>query len=191
METLTNALYRGLIIAVTVLLAVLTLVVTYQVAGRYVPFIPRAIWTDEISRLCLAWLVFLGAALAVRRNEHFVLDVIPQRFEDRHRTVVQTVILVFLGLAAVVMIVGGVGFVEAGLARTSTTTGLSLAWSFAALPVGGAATLIFVLELGLRSFRGESVKEIGTALEELDPGPDTDSGSDPTVESGTDQERSQ
>lgn len=168
MESVADAVYRFLLFAVTALLAVLTVVVTYQVFGRYVPFIPRALWTEEVSRLCLAWLVFLGAAVAVRRNEHFVLDVIPQRFEERRRTLVQGVILLFLALAALVMITGGMSFAETGMTRVSTTSGLRLVWSFAAIPVGGLAILFFVLELAVRTFRGQSVKEFGLALEDAD-----------------------
>lgn len=171
MISLGNSLYRVLMVAVTVLLAVLTAVVTLQVVGRYIPFIPRAIWTEEISRLCLAWLVFLGAALAVRRNEHFFLDVIPAKVETRFRAPIQTVILVFLAVAATIMVVGGIDFAAAGIDRTSTTSGIRLVWSFSALPVGGLATLFFVVELAIRSFRGESVKTIGSDLEEADAGP--------------------
>lgn len=159
-----DRLYRALLVVVTVLLAVLTVVVSYQVLGRYLPFIPRAIWTEEISRLCLEWLVFLGAALAIRRNEHFVIDVIPSKVASRFRIPIQLIILTLLAIAAIAIMIGGFSFAETGLARTSTTSGISLTWAFASLPVAGACMLFFVLELAVRTLRGESVEEIGADL---------------------------
>lgn len=166
MSAAANALYRVLLVAVTALLGVLTVVVSYQVFGRYVPFIPRAIWTEEISRLCLEWLVFLGAAIAIRRNEHFVIDVIPARFEARFRKPVQLVILFFVALASVAIIVGGLNFAETGTGRTSTTSGIQLVWAFAAMPVSGLCMLAFVVELAVRTLRGESVEQFGHELSE-------------------------
>lgn len=159
-----DRLYRALLVVVTVLLAVLTVVVSYQVLGRYLPFIPRAIWTEEISRLCLEWLVFLGAALAIRRNEHFIIDVIPAKVASRFRVQIQMVILALLAVAAVAIIIGGFAFAQTGLGRTSTTSGISLTWAFASLPVAGVCMLVFIAELGFRTLRGESVEEIGANL---------------------------
>jgi tripartite ATP-independent transporter DctP family solute receptor len=159
MNLLVNQLYRLLLVAVTVLLAVLTAVVSYQVIGRYVPFVPRALWTEEISRLCLAWTVFLGAALAVRRSEHFVIDAIPKRVEPWLGKPLQVLTLLLVGAAGVVMLVGGLGLAETGIGRVSTTSGIRLVWAFAAMPVSGACVLVFAVELLARMLRGEDLAE--------------------------------
>lgn len=164
MTALARGVYQVLLWVVTALLGVLTVVVSYQVMGRYVPFVPRALWTEEIARLCLEWLVFLGAALAVRRNEHFVIDLIPRRVEERYRRVIQFVVLALLALAAAAVIVGGLAFAETGASRTSTTSGIQLVWAFAAVPAAGVLILFFVLELAVRTFRGESMEEFGQQL---------------------------
>ena len=164
MTPVADRLYRVVLGAVTLLLGVLTVVVSYQVMGRYLPFVPRALWTEEIARLCLEWLVFLGAALAVRRNEHFIIDVVPARFEPRVRRPLQIVILVFLTIATVAILVGGLGFAQTGADRTSTTSGIQLVWAFSAVPVSAAVTLVFIAELAQRTLRGESVAEFGDRL---------------------------
>lgn len=168
MTAVADRLYRVLLVAVTVLLGALTVVVTYQVIGRYIPFIPRALWTEEISRLCLAWLVFLGAALAVRRHEHFLIDVIPGRVADRIRKPLQVVIIAITALGAVVLLVGGLHFATTGAARISTTSGIRLVWAYAAMPAAGLSMLVFLTELAVRTLHGENVEEIGTALVEAD-----------------------
>jgi len=164
MSALADRVYHGLLWAVGTLLGVLTVVVSYQVIGRYLSFIPRALWTEEIARLSLEWLVFLGAALALRRNEHFVIDLIPARVDARFRKPIQLVILAFVAVAAVALVLGGLAFAQTGADRISTTSGISLVWAFSAIPVAGVVMLFFVVELAVRTMRGESVAELGQQL---------------------------
>lgn len=164
MTAVADRVYHGLLWAVATLLGVLTIVVSYQVMGRYVPFVPRALWTEEIARLSLEWLVFLGAALALRRNEHFVIDVIPRRFEERFLKPIQLVILLLVAVAAGAIVLGGLAFAQTGVDRVSTTSGIQLVWAFSSMPVAGLLMLFFIAELGVRTFRGESVTRIGDDL---------------------------
>ena len=49
-----------------------------QILARYVDFIPRYIWTEEVARFCFIWIIMLGAMIAVRDDTHFDVDVLPQ-----------------------------------------------------------------------------------------------------------------
>lgn len=150
-----NRLSRVLMAIVAALLAALTIVVTFQVLGRYVPFIPRPLWTEEIARWLLAWLVFLGAAIALRRSDHFVIDVIPRRVEEKAGRALQVLVLVAVFAISLILLVGGALMTQGGLTRISTASGLHLAWAFAALPVGGLFMTIFSVELAIKVLRGE------------------------------------
>ena len=46
------------------------LITTYQVLGRYVPFIKDPSWTEETILTLMAYMSVLSAALAIRRNAH-------------------------------------------------------------------------------------------------------------------------
>lgn len=137
------------------LLAALTVVVTFQVLGRYVPFIPRPLWTEEVSRLLLAWMVFLGAAVVLRRSEHFVIDLLPRRVEERFGRALQLVVLVLVVAVSVALLVGGVLMAQGGLSRVSTASGLNRAWAFAALPAGGLFMVVFSVELAVKVLRDD------------------------------------
>ena len=43
------------------------------------------VWYDEVARACFIWLVFLGAAVAVKRGAHFglhiVVDMLPPQLK--------------------------------------------------------------------------------------------------------------
>src|SRR5690625_3456411 len=92
---------------IAALLAALRVVGTFQVLGRYVPFIPRPLWTEEIARWLLAWMVFLGAAIALRRSDHFVIDLIPRRAEAKIGRFLQVLVLVAVFAISLILLVGG------------------------------------------------------------------------------------
>ena len=73
-----NLLYRGLQISLTGLMALLIIPVILQIFSRYIGIIPRYIWTEEVSRFCLVWIIMLGAMIAVRDGTHFDLDILPK-----------------------------------------------------------------------------------------------------------------
>lgn len=153
MSAALDRLDRALAAITAALLDALTLVVTFQVLGRYVPFIPRPLWTEEVSRLLLAWMVFLGAAVVLRRSEHFVIDLLPRRVEERFGRALQLVVLVLVAAVSVVILVGGVLMAQGGLSRVSTASGLHRAWAFAALPAGGLFMVVFAVELAVKVLR--------------------------------------
>ena len=77
MRTLNAMIYRGLQFIITGLIAVMIVPVTLQIASRFIEFVPRYIWTEEVARFCLMWLIMLGATIAVRDGTHFDVDVLP------------------------------------------------------------------------------------------------------------------
>lgn len=135
-----------LVVAMTSMLAVFTVVVSYQVFSRYVEFIPRFFWTEEISRFSFIWMLFLGAAVAVRRSSHFVIDVVPQEIQARFGRLPDALVLVAIMVCAFFMVYGGVYFFEMGMKRISTVSGIRLAWIYLAIPVSGASIIAFVVE---------------------------------------------
>lgn len=137
---------RLLVVAVVLLLAAFTVVVTYQVLSRYVGFVPRFIWTQEISRFCFIWMVFLGAAIGVRRQTHFQIDVFPSTMPRwAQRLVVAFVALVTAAVVAAALL-GGYEFFQIGFRRTSTTSGIRLAWVYLAIPVSFVFMAVFTVE---------------------------------------------
>lgn len=154
MRRLLDNLERLLVVAVVLLLATFTVVVTYQVFSRYVGAVPRFIWTQEISRFCFIWMVFLGAAIGVRRQTHFRIDIFPSTTPSwLQRTVILFVSLV-TGAVLVAAVLGGFEFFQIGFNRTSTTSGVRLAWVYLAIPVSAVFMVVFTVENLLRGLFG-------------------------------------
>ncbi len=123
------------------LLIVLCLVATLQVVGRYVFSSPLA-WTEELATIVFAWLVFIGCALALKKREHFVIEVFVDLLPDASQRLVRR-----LALALVLLVAGGLVFFGIRLCifnahvRTPVLE-ISRAWIYAAVPVGGLLMLL-------------------------------------------------
>lgn len=153
-----NIYFTALVGTMTALVMVLTVIVSYQVFSRYVDFVPPYLWTEEASRFCFIWTVLLGAAIAVREGTHFTIDVLPQDMPAWLQRTVEVMVLLLVAVIALVMIFGGLRFAEVGWGRISTTSGIRLAWVYAAIPVSGFSILLFVVEQLVDVFRGEHAR---------------------------------
>jgi TRAP-type C4-dicarboxylate transport system permease small subunit len=82
---------------------IMAAVVFYQVFTRYV-LADSAGWTEEIARYFLVAVVFIGASMSVRRNNHIQVDyfyrLMPKAAGRVLSTMVDVVRCVFLGYAA-------------------------------------------------------------------------------------------
>jgi len=76
LERIFDVIEQGL--GVTLLLVMFASVLI-QIFFRYVLKSPLT-WTEEASRYSFIWIVLLGAAFAVRRREHVVMDVLVKQF---------------------------------------------------------------------------------------------------------------
>src|SRR5260370_40663843 len=110
------------------------------VFSRYVLF-STFTWYDEIARICFVWLVFLGAAVGVKRQAHFRLHLVVDALWPRARRGGGLFgRLVVIGFAAA-PVQQGWAFVRLGRFRQTPGMGLPKSWGYLALPGGGAPSI--------------------------------------------------
>ena len=102
-------------------------------------------WYDEVARLCFVWMVFLGAAVAVRRGAHFRLHLLVDRLGPRLRRVTDLVVALLVVGFGGVLVAGGVAMWPVARRQVTDSLELSMLWFYAALPVGGALMILFSL----------------------------------------------
>ena len=111
-------------------------------------------WYDEIARLLFVWIVFLGAAVGVRRGVHFRLHLLVGRFSPAlQRAAAIFGILVVMGFGWT-LIQQGWKLVELGQFQQTPVMGLSKQYVYASVPVGGALIILYSLPHLWRAFRG-------------------------------------
>ncbi len=85
-------------VASGVLLLVMSAIAFMQVITRYC-FFYSLVWSEEITRYCMIWMTFIGAAYAVSRQEHINIDLLSGFFRKhgiRIRLILNALMLVFL-----------------------------------------------------------------------------------------------
>jgi TRAP-type C4-dicarboxylate transport system permease small subunit len=129
-----------------VLIAAMIVPVTLQIFSRFFEFIPRYIWTEEVARFCLMWLIMLGATIAVREGTHFEVDVLPAPKTARGKAMARLVVDVAILMVAMIFILFGWRFALFGYEQHSEMTGINMLSIHIAWPLAGICWLLFVIE---------------------------------------------
>ena len=126
------------------LLAVICGLGMWQVVTRFVLSQPST-WTEEAMRRLLIWCVMLGVVVAFRRGALVSVDLMLRSSRGAWQRVVRTIItvssLAFLG----VLLWFGIDLAWRVRFQTFASMELSMAWAYAALPVGAALAIVAVL----------------------------------------------
>ena len=111
-------------------------------------------WYDEVARLCFVWMVFLGAASAVRRGAHFRLHLLIDRLGPRLRRANDLLVGLLVVVFGGVLVTGGVAMWPVARRQVTDSLELSMLWFYAALPIGGALMILFSVPQLWRLARG-------------------------------------
>lgn len=138
--------YRFLQVVLTLLIAVLIVPVAMQILSRYVGFVPRYIWTEEIARFAFIWIIMVGAAIAVRDGTHFDVDVLPEPRTRLGHVVSRMIVNLSILFAALIFLRWGWDFAVLGSRQRSEIAGLPMLSIYIAWPWAGATWLLFIGE---------------------------------------------
>jgi TRAP-type C4-dicarboxylate transport system permease small subunit len=123
------------------ILAVMTAAVFLQVVLRYLG-LTGIDGLEEVPRYLFVWLIMFGAAAAMWRNEHTVLDYFVNRFSPRTRAAI-SIATNGMGIALFSYLIWlSITLVPNAALQTSAGLGLTLDWVFAAIPVGSAMIIV-------------------------------------------------
>lgn len=93
---------------------------------------------DEVPRYLFIWLVMIGAASAMQRGQHTVLDYFVNLLGSRARALV-LMLTNAVGIALFVYLIKlSLVLVPNAQLQTSAGLGIPLGWVFAAIPIGAA-----------------------------------------------------
>jgi TRAP-type C4-dicarboxylate transport system permease small subunit len=143
MTVVKNALDVALRWVCIALLAVLVLVVVWQVFTRQVLDAP-SVWSEELAKYLFVWLSFLGTALVFGERGHIAIDFLVRKMPAGAQRGVaalgQVVTLVFAGL---VLVYGGGNLAELTWTQAVPSLPLMVGWLYLVLPVSGVLVLFY------------------------------------------------
>ena len=136
-----TSLCHNLASALMVVIACLGL---WQVVTRFV-FSQPSVWTEESMRRLLIWMVMLGTVVAVRKGALVSVDLMVRLSRGAWRRFVRGVITsVHLSFFAV-LVWYGADLVWRVRFQTFASMELSMAWAYAAVPVGALLAMLATL----------------------------------------------
>ena len=144
---MTGLLDKLLKLLMTACLAMMVIVVTWQVVSRYALGDPSA-WTEEVARMLLIWVGLLGGAYAYRVKAHLGLDLLRQRVGAVGKKRLSMIADVCCGtFALAVLVIGGGLLVQLTweLRQTTAALGIPMAWVYVVLPLSGVLIVYFSL----------------------------------------------
>ncbi len=117
------------------------------------------LWLQEVTSTFFVYGIFIGAAVASRRNEHLYLTALSEALTGRSRTLVEVLIrVVTLGVALSMVVHGYQNFLR-GFSSFRMPSLTPIASLYAAIPICGALVALFTVEQlvnGLRNgFEGK------------------------------------
>jgi len=139
--------------AVIAISTVVVGIVIVEVGLRFL-FSSSLIFTEELARYLMVWVVFLGSVIAVRDGAHIrismLLNRLPQSWQRWATIVAEVLTLAFLA----VTVVEGIRILPKQLSQIPATFDVPLFYFYLAIPVGSLLMMIFILPRlwqGLRS----------------------------------------
>ncbi len=104
------------------------------------------LWLQEVTSSLFIYAIFIGAAVATRRNDHLYLTAIAEALEGRARLVVEMIIrLVVLGVAISFIYFGYLNFLR-GFSSFRMPSMTPIASLYAAIPICGVLVMLFTVE---------------------------------------------
>jgi TRAP-type C4-dicarboxylate transport system permease small subunit len=104
------------------------------------------LWLQEVTSTFFIYAIFIGAAVATRRNDHLYLTAISEAMHGTPRLIVEIIIrLVVLGVAFCLIYFGYINYLR-GFGSFRLPSGTPIASLYAAIPLAGALIALFTVE---------------------------------------------
>ncbi len=104
------------------------------------------LWLQEVTSTLFIYAIFIGAAVATRRNDHLYLTAISEALHGTPRLIVEIIIrLVVLGVAFCLVWFGYINYLR-GFGSFRLPSGTPIASLYAAIPLAGVLIGLFTIE---------------------------------------------
>jgi TRAP-type C4-dicarboxylate transport system permease small subunit len=131
-----------------VLLAVMTLIIIWQIIARFRIIHIISPWTEEVAMILLVWFGLTGAAIGIRKHLHIGVEFVTTLFPESIQKIMMIVVDILLACFSVFLLVKG-GELAWALKDTDTpatlvSRGLVI---YSAAPVAAFLMLLYSVEL--------------------------------------------
>lgn len=125
---------------VVAIFSVIMALIFLQVINRFILGLPL-FWTEEVVRMLLVWMVLLGTPVVVYKCDEIKVELFRfnnRRFEIGRKILVASLSIIFCAFLAY----WGYLFTLRALGTMQPSLGISRAWLYAPISIGGMLTII-------------------------------------------------
>jgi TRAP-type C4-dicarboxylate transport system permease small subunit len=141
-----DALYRLCVVVSGAALVLISAVIPWGVFTRYV-LNSAASWPEPMAILLTIVLTFFGAAACYRAGTHMSVSVLVRAMSRPRRRLVEPLAEALVALVSVFMVIWGARLVGTTWHQSiAEFPALSVGVTYLPIPIGGAITLLFVVE---------------------------------------------
>ena len=129
----------------TVTLAVMSVLVCYQVITRYVFNAPSA-RSEALSQYLFVWMIMFGSAYVFGSREHLTIDILKDKFAPKTNMVVEIITNVALfAFIFLICVWGGWLYTKGQKVQIDPSLHISKAVLYSALPFTGVITMFYAV----------------------------------------------
>jgi len=161
MKSFTRLIDKGLSVLLIALMAMIVVVVTWQVVTRFLMSSPSS-YTEELARFLLIWIGLLGGSYALRTHSHLGIDILSTKLQGKQKELLIVLIyLLVILFAALIMVIGGIKLVALtfSLDQISASLGIRMGYIYLVIPLSGLVMIIYSLDEILDAMKGTAVQE--------------------------------
>ena len=104
------------------------------------------LWLQEVTSTLFIYAIFIGAAVATRRNDHLYLTAVSEAMHGTPRLIVEIIIrMAVLGVAFCLIWFGYINYLR-GFGSFRLPSGTPIASLYAAIPLAGVLIALFTVE---------------------------------------------
>ncbi|MEO1661265.1 MAG: TRAP transporter small permease [Pseudomonadota bacterium] len=142
MKKILDTLSKGSLVLSASCLVLMTSIISYQVIARYF-FNSSPAWSERLSLVLLAYLVFFGAAVGVHERFHIRIDALRNAMSKPIAKLFDVSANLAVALAGIVMVVAGWQLTTTLWAFDIPSLGLPRGLALLPLPLAGALITLF------------------------------------------------
>ncbi|MGE9290428.1 MAG: TRAP transporter small permease [Puniceicoccales bacterium] len=116
-----------------------------NVCSRYLFNSPFS-WAEELSTILFVWLVMIGAALALKRQQHFSVTFLVERMSHRGYRFPLAIGNWLVLASCLLLLVCGLFYASWGFGTVTPAMGLSRIWLYGAIPFGSGLMVLRAIQ---------------------------------------------
>ncbi|WP_269758344.1 TRAP transporter small permease [Thalassobacillus sp. C254] len=132
----------------------MAVIIAYQVFSRYVLGTSLS-WSEELLRYLMVWVVFLGAAVALREKSLIGIEMFVERFPETIHRILKVFSYIVCMVFFIFIMYKGINVLESVSNQRSPAMRISMVWPYAAMPIGAFFMLLNSVAVLIEMFRKE------------------------------------